>query len=69
VGFCVDHDLVERQEIIGREEEVEVLQCLSLYDLSVITFNLGSKNWNLQAKNSPCYPSFAEEEYSHLTNS
>jgi hypothetical protein len=28
--FCVQHDLIQGQEVVGAKEEVEVFQCLGL---------------------------------------
>ena len=28
--FCVQHDLIQGQEVVGAEEEIEVFQCLGL---------------------------------------
>ena len=42
MGLGVEHDLVEREEVVGAEEEVEVLQRLGLSKVQSVS-NKGRK--------------------------
>jgi len=68
--LSIQDDLIEREEIVGREEEVHVFECLGLHDVLVKQFNssedVGTKGKrNLQARNSPCCLATEEVPSSH----
>ena len=59
--FCVDDDVCKREEIVGGKEEVEVFECFGLSVVSIKQINREGRKGDIQARNSPYYPSSAAE--------